>query len=657
MKTLVQVIKIVFVGLLSGLPGLVFADPPYPSADTIDQTIEQITEPYMEGVLNDVDGLTSTVEAELKDGGGWEPGTLGLFSYGMIDPINTTLFLDHIWNSGIPQTFGAIGLLDPDLPGQTVRCNASDFPYTHFHTYHALHTPAIRQCGWPGQDWFTGGGVPGNPANPQCTGWWCPGGSGVNEQFPEATEYGEQLFGEFQSFMETLSPLLGLLGGGCSCCFIPCPWGCCVRHRCVHNTSYKPWQYNELGFPAGICIEAKNGFLNGELTCCPLRIEFANVVDYMYPTNQISISRQPYASRRLDLFENLEQNVKYLQYIVQNWLHDPDMQGNRGVQDQAIRQLVEISKSAQQNGTLGDFSPLSDPTKPASYELAKALNILGGAYADWSAFENADPETALFMAFALPKADTDQGYFRIMDNEWVTEEIHGGNPGRRNRPPHFIMYHQDEDGNSVRGQPFLNSDYFHKRAQGKQWGMKLAMWMDQSRKHNEPFYDSGSEVDLIGQPEICAKVNAQRGAKHHTPGELLDLLSSGSSPLNWGDPITTSVKDRFDGNFHNYRCIRNVGEAFPHTASVRPSNNALIFQSLIRGMDQYERKYQPKSERYSSEWDKDRFSMLSGDRYDLVQYAGPILGDILGIVGDLNGGILPEGLKFPTKTNGDINLK
>ena len=263
---------------------------------------ETITKPLINELEPEAAALEGQVQSNLEEGN-WTEGDPGLWHLG--NPAAQVMFeIDHLLLTDLNPHDGPMPPPIPiytrsrygggrtrmrnidwtDFAAQTAQCNRIDFPYTHLHTYNALHTKPITYNSFPRTSYF----IPDHPVIP-----------GINIG---------TLLAPFEHYLQLYDAIAGNVPG--RCCYVPCPWGCCVRHTCFKTKEYQPFRSGYWGLPAGLCLDVE--FTIPGTTCCPLKVKAGHVVDYLFPTQKINTSRQPFASRYLNYFEVLSEHLPEL---------------------------------------------------------------------------------------------------------------------------------------------------------------------------------------------------------------------------------------------------------------------------------------------------------------------------------------------------------
>ncbi len=558
---------------------LCFISPTLLLAQTTDDLSTTVTEPLIDALEPYVENsLEPHVESNIEnwasgtDPGKWHLGNIypdAMFEIdhylltdlnpydGPTDPSIPVYTLNSWWGGGQTE----MRKIDwTDFAAQTAQCNRIDFPKTHLHTYGALHTPPVSYYGFPRASYF----LPDHPTIP---------GLAL-----------DALLAPLQPYIAIFNQIAGFIPG--QCCLIPCGWSCCVRHTCFQTKEYQPFRYGTWGLAAGFCLDLD--FILGP-TCCPfqLKAKAAHVVDYLFPTHKLNMSRQPFASRYLDYFDVLLQHLPELR----THLAEATAPGLSPLPLVQLQQsLKHMKRSIFGSETLWDLF-----YKPQFW--------------DYDALPNDDPIYNLSLdpnsleTFSMIRGMNNRGFARFFGADLVVQDSHAKG--------HYYP-HQWPTNNGVEGQPSYQTDTIDPSPGGSssdpKYGVKLSYWMSYSNPHNTSLYEADEDAHLK-MPEKCARMNITAG---RTPEDLLLGIcpeENGECKEAW-EPLGISGQT----NFQDMDCLRDVGEVFPLTAKTRPATSDYFFQTFVKAYNQYHSKYTPGStQAVSFDLTKDRFHILPGE--------------------------------------------
>lgn len=607
-----------------------------------------------------VEAFQGVVEENLEDWAEWDPGDTP-FMFGSPKP-EINYELDYSWLSGnIPpvadELVSTFSTLDASVPipyfyrqygntyfdiaqvdafsfaSQTAQCNRMDFPKTHLHTYEALRTPPMRYSSLPRSSWFF---------------WDAPVGLGV----PELPPVIDQLVNA-TDYISAITP-------GYCCAKLGFDFGwdgvdieCEEYHTCLNTNEYQPLRHDELGYPAGWCadIDTTPPWLWGVNfpdigigwfeTCCPYRARFGHVVDYYFPTQKVSMSRQPFQSRYLRMNDVLDANEGQLKKLKDS-LHAKSLASSGG-----LRMIDEVNKKLKQpvyesllpsfhTHFIAEEDPLAEGYEPPNINMNP--DSLSDLIAQRGEFLNFQDQFKNLMVFS--KGKNDRGFIRFLQEKQVEQDILS-----RHYAPHVYPTNDGEVG-----QPFYATDFqfdpwsimYQGEESDQNWGFEMAYWLYHSETHDDVFrkYQSGedwdtsevhSEMPHLDHPERCARNNAQ---SIHTPEDLLlnicpqeedaDGNLTDATPNNpYCKSAWSKLSTQFDtpsNDFNSTRCLKDVGEIV-WTSKTRKTNTDYVFQTLAKGYQQYHKKFPHSHKSVSLDLSKDRFHFLPAKSLNEINYA------------------------------------
>ncbi|MCB0333428.1 MAG: hypothetical protein KDD55_08000 [Bdellovibrionales bacterium] len=546
-----------------------------PSAygDTTEQFESNVTEPLMNQLQPQVNAFESEVESNVES---WASGDdPGKWHLGNIYP-DAMFELDHYLLTDLNPLDGPTQPSIPiytregwggghtemreidwtDFAAQTAQCNRIDFPNTHLHTYGALHTQPISYLGFP----RTTFALPDHPTIP-----------GIDIGI---------LLAPIEEYLILYDYLAHLIPG--SCCFIPCGWSCCKRHTCFETKEYQPFRTGHWGLAAGFCIDVRFVFPS----CCPLQARAGHVVDYLFPTHKLNMSRQPLASRYLDYFDVVLEHLPELKAH----LAAATAPGFAPLPLTQLQQSLKYMKrSLWGSETLWDLFYM-----PQFWNYDDLPN---NDYLRELSFDPNDLET-----FVPVRGMNNRGFARFFGEDLVIEDM--------NSKGHYYP-HLWPTNNGVEGQPNYFTDVIDPTPGGSadpKYGLKLSYWMSYSKAHNPDSYEDNDDSHLK-MPEKCARMNV---TANRTPEDLLLGIcneENGECKEPW-EPVDIAHQN----NFNDMECLRDVGEVFPLTAKTRPEASDYFFQTFVKGFKQYHSKFTPGStQAVSFDLSKDRFHIFPGE--------------------------------------------
>lgn len=590
-----------------------------------------------------VDAFQGTVEGNVEDWAEWDPLDTP-FMFGSPKP-ELNYELDYSWITGnlLPQTEGlvsSIGAPGATIPipyysrehagstqlktanvdvfsfsSQTAQCNRMDFPKTHLHTYEALRTPPVTYDNVPSISWLF---------------WDAPVGLGVPKLPPIIDEVLNSA-----SYLAQKVPSHCCANWEFGCSGWSCGWRCVEYHTCLHTREYQPLRHDELGFPAGWCADVDTHlwwgpqfYGAGPPTCCPFTARFGHVVDYYFPTQKISMSRQPFQSRYVRMDDVIQTSGGELKKLKDS-LHAKAIDSSGG-----LRMIDEVNKKLKKpvyeslipgfhTHFIAQDDPLAEGWEPPNVSSlnADSLGELIDSRADL--FDMKDQFEELMM---FSRGKNNRGFIRFLQEKKIEQDIQ-----TQHYAPH--VYPMNE---GVVGQPFYATDFqfepwqipYQGEMADQNWGFELAYWLYHSETHDDVFrkYQSGEDWDTsevhpemphLDHPERCARNNA---GSIHTPEDLLLNICPEENEYCKSD--WSKFDSQFDSgatDFNNLRCIKDVGEVVWNSRT-RKTNTDYVFQTLVKGYQQYHKKFPHSYKSVSLELDKDRFHILPAKSHGEINY-------------------------------------
>ncbi len=569
---------------------------------TLDELAEYVTKPKIVSSEYDVQSYAGEVYKNIGEDGKWVNGNPGAFALGNPD-IKKIYEADYEWLSYLPEEAmeddeepnEKVEVAEYDWSGaelskyeleiskqsyyaQTAACNRSDIPYTHSHTYRALHSSSNYGIGWPSEKALLGSG-----------GLILPPGVGGRIQ-----ETGPQIKQIIDFYRAKVKPV----------CQNPVTKR---TYTCVEKAEYLPLQPGlfrgeggEIGFPSGFCINVDYPGVDyfhmsmspiGAGDCCPNKIKITHSIDYLFPTAKINLSKQQQVSRYIpsDDVDAGEMGIAGTIYSVKRWLQ------------RTAEYLTEYGKRTartQIRVVTGENIPeLKQDEQKYELTVFEEENEWEFPWGKWN-----HPWSRSFS----------RGYLRYLIEIGVMRDyrISPGNPYTYFYPHVWPGYGPEFWGGS---QTFGQSQYFTDAFAGPFYattkGIALSFWLTESAKLSQQNFRRHFQ-----QPEQCVRHNAATGK---TPEELLLAICPDASEQcreAWTAKRALSPEAPKD---FNDPCLHNVGEIFPVTAFSRPYNSDYIFQTIAKGLRQYMTLYRESINRFSFDRTLDRFHFYpSGELKD-----------------------------------------
>ncbi|MCB0334148.1 MAG: hypothetical protein KDD55_11650, partial [Bdellovibrionales bacterium] len=349
--------------------------------------------------------------------------------------------------------------------------------------------------------------------------------------------------------------------------------------------------------------------------------------DYYFPTQKISMSRQPFQSRYLRMEDVLDANEGELKKLKDS-LHVKAIDSNGG-----LRMIDEVNKKLKQpvyeslipgfhTHFIAEEDPLAQPYDPPDINLNP--DSLSEMIATRTQLLNFKDKFRNLMSFSRGK--NDRGFIRFLQEKQVEQDIE-----TQHYAPHVYPVN---DGDV--GQPFYATDFqfepwqipYHDEMADQNWGFELAYWLYHSETHDDVFrkYQSGDDWDTtqvhpemphLDHPERCARNNAQ---SIHTPEDL--LLNICPEENEYCKSAWSKLPTQFDtpsNDFNTTRCLEDVGEIV-WSSKTRKSNTDYVFQTLAKGYQQYHKKYPHSFKSVSLDLSKDRFHILPAKSLNEINY-------------------------------------
>ncbi len=621
-------------------------------AQTLEQFEQGVTLPLIAKKETRLPGLEESIQIRLEDWADWDPLDTPMMFGSMAPEVNWDL--DYSWITGnmppfVEEVLGGYGNEIPlnvpifytdhsagypywdyayvdgfQLASQTAQCNRIGFPEGHLHTYEALRTPPVEYEGWP-----------------QINGWvlWdAPVGLGA-PPIPALDQYTSAI-----DYVAGLTPV--------RCCAeleFDFGWSgisveCAEEHVCSITKEYQPLRHDQLGFPAGWCgdIDTTPPWLVGtnfpEIglnifeTCCPFVARFGHVVDYYFPTQKISMSRQPFQSRYLNIDDVVDINSGQLKALKES-LHDYAFDATG-----TVREVNDVFKkmkntpdapipacilSGECSYELSEQDPLATPWEPPKLSSPSEPETLDELLE--ARFELLDFDEELFDLMVFSRGMNDRGFSRFFGEKQIEADVEA---------THYVP-HVYPVNNGVVGQPFYATDHkfdadeieINGEPAQRHWGFELAYWLHHSAEHDPTFrhYQSEEEADTnqpttkkqhLDHPERCARHNAFTG---RSPEEMLTAICDEGN-----EECKERWRKRWDGmqpgsgsrrDFRKTRCLSDVGE-ISKASRTRMHNTDFLFQTLVNGYQQYHAKFPHGSKSISLDLDLDRFHLLPSEKHE-----------------------------------------
>ncbi|MCB0332818.1 MAG: hypothetical protein KDD55_04915, partial [Bdellovibrionales bacterium] len=515
------------------------------------------------------------------------------------------------------------------LASQTAQCNRINIGDAHFHTYQGLMTPPDHYRNTPKSSYLL---------------WDAPEALSVPE-IPVVDEILAMYNVITQTVPSTCCARRRLhvsWDGGVE-------WRCVESHVCKETKEYQPFVYDEIGFPAGMCVDVRFnplfgtnlGDMNLFETCCPLyRAKFGQVVDYYFPTQKISMSRQPFHSRYLRMEDVVDINSGELKALKES-LHGTAFDGSAG--QQAIEDVTKKEKIPTYHNPLippglhsyqlSPYDLLADPWDPPNLNEISEIHSLGDLID--AREELLDLRESLRGLANFSRGKNNRGFIRFLQEKKIEEDV---------LQHHYAPHVYPENDGEV-GQPFYATDFVMDPTEGivdgqtvtQKWGAELAYWLIHSAAHDDSarMYQSEEDWDTneehpempwLDHPERCARNNTftSRTPEYLLLGICPEADASNGTEENpyckspWSKPPLPY--DTYGApDFHSMQCFPDVGEV-RFNATTRKSNTDYLMQTLAKGYKQFHKRFPHGNKTISLDLNKDRFHIFPSKKFNDINY-------------------------------------